>query len=147
MDGDNIRQGLCRDLGFSNEDRTENIRRVGEVARLFIEAGVIVLAAFISPLRAQRELARALVGQQDFVEIYCKCGLDICERRDVKGFYKRARLGEIRNYTGIESAYEEPLSPDLELDTGQLSIETCVDEIFRLFWARGIAMRDPGRSF
>lgn len=138
MDGDNIRHGICRDLGFSDADRTENIRRVSEVAKLFVDAGVVALGAFISPLRAQRELARSIVGVSDFIEIYCRCELTICEQRDVKGFYRKARLGDIQCFTGISSVYEEPLSPDLELNTGRLSLAACVDEVISLLRGRGI---------
>jgi adenylylsulfate kinase len=129
LDGDNVRHGLCGDLGFSANDRTENIRRIGEVSKLFVEAGVIVLTAFISPFRSDRAKARYVVGSTDFVEIYCQCSLDICEQRDVKGLYKRARSGEIKEFTGISSPYEEPGSPELSVDTGQLSIAESVEQV------------------
>jgi len=128
LDGDNVRHGLCGDLGFSNEDRVENIRRISEVAKLFIEAGVIVMTAFISPFRADREKARQLVGE-DFVEIYCRCPLNLCEERDVKGLYKRARKGEIKEFTGISSPYEEPENPELLVETGNQSLDKCVEQI------------------
>jgi len=128
LDGDNVRHGLCKDLGFSNEDREENIRRISEVANLFVEAGVIVLTAFISPFRTDRQKARDLVGE-DFVEIYCHCPLTVCEERDVKGLYRRARAGEIKHFTGISSPYEEPDNPELVIDTGTKSIDECVDQI------------------
>lgn len=132
LDGDNIRHGLCADLGFSDQDRQENIRRIGEVANLFVDAGVIVLSAFISPFRADRQRARNLVPPGDFIEIHCDCPLEICESRDVKGLYKRARAGEIRQFTGIDSPYEAPLSPELVLPTGTLSVADCVDQVMAL---------------
>ena len=109
LDGDNVRHGLCRDLGFSEGDRMENIRRIGEMAKLFAEAGVITLTAFISPYRADRLRVRELFDPEDFVEVYCRCPLEVCEARDVKGMYRRARAGEICDFTGISSPYEEPL--------------------------------------
>jgi adenylylsulfate kinase len=129
LDGDNVRHGLCGDLGFSNEDRVENIRRVGEVAKLFLEAGVVVIAAFISPFRQDRARVRALVADQDFIEIYCRCPLDVCEERDVKGLYQKARAGSIPHFTGLTSPYEEPEFPELVVDTSQQSIEQCAGEI------------------
>ncbi|MBF0424239.1 MAG: adenylyl-sulfate kinase [Magnetococcales bacterium] len=129
LDGDNIRHGLCADLGFSNEDRIENIRRIGEVARLLVDAGVIVLAAFISPFQSDRQRVRNLVDPGTFFEIYCNCSLEICEQRDVKGLYRKARAGQIPNFTGISSPYEPPRSPELNLDTGRLDISSCVDRI------------------
>lgn len=125
LDGDNVRHGLCADLGFSIADRTENIRRIGEVSRLFMEAGVIVLTAFISPLRQDRARVRHMVNEGDFFEIYCKCPIDVCEQRDVKGLYKRARAGEIPEFTGISSPYEEPGAPELVLETARLTLEEC----------------------
>lgn len=127
LDGDNLRHGLCADLGFSPPDRAENIRRPGEVARLFMEAGMVVLAAVISPFRRDREKLRALLADGDFVEIYCRCPLEICEQRDAKGLYRRARAGDIKNFTGITSSYEAPGSPDLILDTGIFPMAECVD--------------------
>ena len=138
LDGDNVRHGLCGDLGFSVNDREENIRRVGEVAKLFLEAGVITLTAFISPFRSERELARKLVPHGEFFEIYCHCPLEICEERDVKGLYKRARAGEISDFTGISSPYEEPKSPELAVDTGTRPIEECVDQVVGLMCERGV---------
>ncbi len=138
LDGDNIRHGLCGDLGFSNEDRVENIRRIGEVAKLFLEAGVITLTAFISPFRADRNNVRKITSEGDFFEIYCKCSLDICEERDVKGLYKKARAGEIREFTGINSPYEEPLSPELTVDTGSETLEESTDKVIKLLIQRGI---------
>ena len=138
FDGDNVRHGLCSDLGFSAEDRVENIRRVGEMAKLFLEAGVIALTAFISPFRADREKVRSLVPHGEFLEIYCSCSLEICEGRDIKGLYKRARAGEIKNFTGISSPYEEPQDPELVVDTGGLSLEDSVAKVVKLLSERGV---------
>jgi adenylylsulfate kinase len=138
FDGDNVRHGLCGDLGFSDADRTENIRRIGEMAKLFIEAGVIALTAFISPFRAQREAVRRLVADGDFIEIYCRCDLDVCESRDVKGLYKKARAGEIADFTGISSPYEAPQKPELVLETGRLSLAESVAQVLALLEARGV---------
>ncbi len=138
LDGDNVRHGLCSDLAFSNKDRVENIRRIGEVAKLTIEAGIITLTAFISPFRSDRSVARKLVPHGDFIEIYCECSLEKCEKRDVKGLYKRARAGEISDFTGISSPYEQPLKPELAVDTGTHSIDECVDKVMTLLIERGI---------
>tara|TARA_Y100001968_G_scaffold240669_1_gene224189 strand:- start:161 stop:799 length:639 start_codon:yes stop_codon:yes gene_type:complete len=129
LDGDNIRHGLCKDLGFSDSDREENIRRIGEVSKLFLDAGIIVLTAFVSPFRIDRDNARALVGENDFIEIYCSANLNICEIRDTKGLYAKARKGDIQDFTGISSPYEEPLSPELNIDTGNIAIDECVDMV------------------
>jgi adenylylsulfate kinase len=129
MDGDNVRHGLCNDLGFSDEDRVENIRRVGEVSKLFMEAGIIVLTAFISPFRSDRERVRNLVQNGDFIEIYCNTPLEICEKRDVKGLYIKARTGEISDFTGITSPYEVPEHPEVSVLTGKTSLEDCVEII------------------
>jgi adenylylsulfate kinase len=137
LDGDNVRHGLCGDLGFSNEDRIENIRRVSEVSKLFLEAGVIVLTAFISPFQADRRKARSLVGE-DFVEIYCDCPLTVCEERDVKGLYRRAKAGEIKEFTGISSPYEQPEQAELVIQTGEKSIEECVEQILAYLIERGV---------
>ncbi|MCK9523252.1 MAG: adenylyl-sulfate kinase [Proteobacteria bacterium] len=137
LDGDNVRFGLNSDLGFSDADRLENNRRVGEVARLFTKAAIVNLAAFISPFAADRELVRSL--QPDtFVEIYCHADLALCEARDPKGLYKKARAGEIAQFTGIDSPYEVPENPDLHLDTGRESIEACVARVLALLVARGV---------
>ncbi len=138
FDGDNVRHGLCCDLGFSPGDRAENVRRIGEIAKLFIEAGVIVMTAFISPFRADREWVRSLVGDDDFIEIFCRCPIEVCEQRDVKGHYRRARAGEIKEFTGITSPYEEPEQPDLVIDTAEHSIDQCVNDIVALLRQRGI---------
>ena len=138
LDGDNVRHGLCGDLGFSKEDRVENIRRVGELAKLYLEAGVITLTAFISPFKSDRNLVRKLMPHGDFMEIYCRCSLDVCEERDVKGLYKKARAGEIKDFTGISSPYEKPEAPELAVDTGITSLEICVGEVIGLLKSRGI---------
>ena len=144
FDGDNVRHGLCADLSFSEQDRRENIRRIGEMAKLFIEAGVIALTAFISPFRADRQKVRDSVRAGDLVEIYCRCPIEICEQRDVKGYYRLAKEGKIKDFTGISSPYEEPLNPDLVLDTGAKTIDQSVDEVLSLLQQRGVlaASRD-----
>jgi len=129
LDGDNIRSGLNRDLGFSIEDRTENLRRLGEVARLFVDAGLIVLTAFISPLRSERERARQILPPGRFIEIYVDCPLAVCEQRDPKGLYKKARLGELAEFTGITSPYEPPDKPDIILHSAEQSIEDCAQQV------------------
>jgi len=144
FDGDNVRHGLCANLSFSENDRHENIRRIGEMAKLFIEAGVIAMTAFISPFRADREGVRALVADNDFIEIYCSCPLEVCEERDVKGLYKRARAGEIQNYTGISSPYEAPEYPELVLDTAGDSVETNVEKVLHLLEERHIFSKNHG---
>lgn len=138
LDGDNVRHGLCADLGFSDSARTENIRRIGETAKLFIEAGVIVLTAFISPFRSDRDRVRRLFATGDFIEIFCKCSIDVCEARDVKGLYKRARAGEIKDFTGISSPYEEPLAAELSIDTGVQNLEESVELVMNMLYARGV---------
>lgn len=144
FDGDNVRHGLCSNLGFSVEDRAENIRRVGEMTKLFLEAGVIALTAFISPFRSDRERVRSLVPHGDFLEIYCHCPLEVCEQRDVKGLYKRARAGEIKDFTGISSPYEEPVHPELVVDTSRLSLEESVELVLDLLRERGVIDRALG---
>lgn len=138
LDGDNVRHGLCGDLGFSTEDRRENIRRIGEMSKLFVEAGVIVLTAFISPLRADRQKVRSLLAPGDFIEIWCRCPLEVCEQRDVKGMYAKARAGEIREFTGISSPYEEPQAPELILDTDSGTLEQSVDRIIDLLFEKSL---------
>jgi adenylylsulfate kinase len=138
FDGDNVRHGLCSDLGFSPEDRAENIRRIGEMSKLFLEAGVIALTAFISPFRIDRERVRSLVAPEDFIEIYCECPLDICEQRDVKGLYAKAREGLIPNFTGISSPYEAPENPELVVDTGTHPLANCVEQVLTLLQNRSI---------
>ncbi len=127
FDGDNVRHGLCGDLGFTPKDRKENIRRIGEMVKMFLEAGVITLSAFISPFRVDRNWLRELISPENFIEIYCRCPIEVCEKRDVKGLYAKARAGLISNYTGIDSAYEEPENSDLVIDTNLLSIEKSVN--------------------
>jgi adenylylsulfate kinase len=139
FDGDNVRHGLCSDLSFSVEHRTENIRRIGEMTKLFLEAGVIALTAFISPLQRDRERVRSMLVHGDFLEIYCRCPLTVCEARDVKGLYKKARQGEIREFTGISSPYEAPTNPELVIDTDKLDIDTAVNQIISLLAQRGLA--------
>ncbi len=129
LDGDNIRYGLNRDLGFSPKDREENIRRIGELAYLFSQAGIINMTAFISPYRADRKKARDLANEDEFIEIFCKCALEACEKRDSKGVYKKARAGEILEFTGISSPYEEPQDPEITIETDRETIEESVDEI------------------
>ncbi|PWA12762.1 adenylyl-sulfate kinase [Pueribacillus theae] len=129
LDGDNIRRGLNADLSFSSSDRKENIRRVGEVAKLFVDAGCIVLTAFISPFEEERKKVRSMFHHNEFIEIYVKCPLEICEQRDPKGLYKLARIGKIKDFTGISSPYEPPQNPDIIVDTHQLTIEENVREI------------------
>lgn len=146
LDGDNVRHGLCSDLGFSADDRVENIRRIGEMVKLFLEAGVVTLTAFISPFRADRQRVRQLLAEGDFIEIYCRCPLEICEHRDVKGLYQRARRGEIKEFTGISSPYEEPEKPELVVDTAQ-SLETCVEAIVDLCVRRGIVSWEMIRNW
>lgn len=143
MDGDNVRHGLCADLGFSEEGRKENIRRVGEAAKLFMEAGVIVLTAFISPFRSDRSRVRKLVPHGEFLEVYCRCPIEICESRDVKGLYKRARAGEIKDFTGISSPYEEPVTPELDVDTGVLPLEDSVARVIDMLVERGVIRTEP----
>lgn len=138
FDGDNVRHGLCADLGFSTQDRRENIRRIGEMAKLFLDAGLVALTAFISPFTRDRESVRKLVGAGDFVEIFCRCPLEVCEQRDVKGMYKRARAGEIREFTGISSPYESPATPELIVDTDKSTPEECAEQVILLLIQRGV---------
>ena len=137
LDGDNIRQGLNKNLGFSPADRNENIRRVGEVAKLFTDAGLIVLTSFISPYRADRDAVRALLGPGDFIEVYLSASLETCESRDVKGLYQKARAGQIPEFTGISAPYEAPEQPELVLDTGRQSVEESVGELLRYLEEKG----------
>ena len=137
LDGDNIRHGLNKNLGFSPEDRTENIRRIGEVAKLFTEANIITIAAFVSPYREDRDNVRKLLGRGEFVEIYVKCSLEVCETRDTKGLYKKARAGEVKDFTGISAPYEEPLNPELTIDSSKLSVEESTREILNYLEEKG----------
>lgn len=138
LDGDNVRHGLCGDLGFNDQDRRENIRRIAEVAKLMLEAGVITLTAFISPFQSDRQQARQLVEDGEFLEIYCNCDLSVCEQRDVKDLYKKARQGQIPSFTGISSPYEAPENPELVVDTGQENLDRCVDQVLEALIQRGI---------
>lgn len=138
LDGDNVRHGLCSDLGFSVDDRRENIRRIAEAAKLLSESGVIAMTAFISPFRDDRERARSLFPHGDFIEIYCDAPLEVCEGRDVKGLYRRARSGEVKEFTGISSPYEAPFNAELVVKTGSQPLEACVAEVVALLRERGI---------
>jgi adenylylsulfate kinase len=138
LDGDNIRMGLNKNLGFSAEDRAENIRRIGEVAKLFTNAGVITLTAFISPYRADRNAVRALLGPGEFVEVFMDTPIEICEARDPKGLYKKARAGQLKGFTGIDDPYEAPEKPELVLDGGKKSIDECADDVMKYLQASGL---------
>ena len=135
LDGDNVRHGLNKDLAFSDIDRVENIRRIGEVGKLFVDAGLIALSAFISPFRSDRQMVRNLFPVGEFIEVYICTALEVCELRDPKGLYKKAREGKIKNFTGIDSAYEAPTEPELVIDAGQLSITEAVQKIYHYLMA------------
>jgi adenylylsulfate kinase len=137
LDGDNVRHGLNKDLGFSNADRVENIRRIGEVAKLMTDSGLIVLSAFISPFQQDRDLVRALLGPVEFLEVYVDAPLDICERRDPKGLYRKARIGQIKNFTGIDSEYEPPINPEIHIRTNEFSAAQCAEKIVQILKLRG----------
>jgi len=141
LDGDNVRTGLNRDLGFSAADREENIRRIGEVATLFVDAGMVILTAFISPYRKDRALVRNLVGVGEFVEIYVKCPLEVCEQRDTKGLYEKARQGMLKQFTGIDDSYEEPEDPEIVIETDKIDIDRCVEEILGYLEVRDLISR------
>lgn len=143
LDGDNVRHGLNKNLGFSPEDREENIRRVGEVAKLFADAGTIVMTAFISPYCADRDQARALIAEDRFVEVFVDCPIDVCEERDTKGLYKKARAGEIKEFTGISAPYEPPLNPEVTVNTAALSIEECAQAVVEALVKAGLV---PARN-
>ncbi len=138
LDGDNVRKGLCKDLGFSEQDRVENIRRIGEMSRIMMDAGLIVMTAFISPFRRDRRIVRDLVDEGDFIEIFCDTPLSVCESRDIKGLYKKARTGEILEFTGISSPYETPEQPELIVKSGNSTIDECVDEIINFLKSKEI---------
>ncbi len=138
LDGDNVRHGLCSDLTFTHNDRAENIRRIGNLAKLFLEAGVITLTAFISPFQRDRALVRNMVPSGEFLEIYCDAPIEVCEQRDVKGLYQKARNGEIEEFTGISSPYEAPVNPDLIVKSGSNTLDSCVDQIIHLLKLRSI---------
>ena len=142
LDGDNVRRGLCKDLGFSEEDRTENIRRIGELSKLMMDAGVLVLSAFISPFQKDRQIVRGLVDKGDFIEIYCQASLEVCEARDPKGLYAKARKGDIPEFTGISSPYEAPEHPELLINSGKKTIEDCVNQILEYMMENGILQRE-----
>ncbi len=137
FDGDNIRHGLNSDLGFSPEDRRENLRRIAEVSKLFVDAGLIVLACFISPYRKDREYIRQIIGKEDFIEIYVKCPVEVCEKRDPKGFYKKAKAGIIKGYTGVDAPYEEPENPDLIIESDKLSPEESAKKVYEFLVKKG----------
>jgi len=138
FDGDNVRHGLCSDLGFSDQDRHENIRRIGEMSKLFIDAGVIALTAFISPYRKDRDVVRSLVVDGDFIEIYCNATVEVCETRDPKGLYRKARAGEIAEFTGISSPYETPIEPEISVDTGTDNLDDCAGRILDYLVAKNL---------
>lgn len=137
LDGDNIRHGLNKNLGFSPEDRTENIRRIGEVAKLFTDANMITITAFISPYRQDRDNVRKLLKDGEFVEVYVKCPLEVCEQRDTKGLYKKARTGEIKEFTGISAPYEEPLNPELTIDTSKMTVDESTRAVLNYLEEKG----------
>ena len=132
LDGDNIRTGINNNLGFSEEDRIENIRRIAEVSKLFVDTGIVTLAAFISPMRQMRQMAADIIGRDDFIEVYVSTPVEECERRDVKGLYARARKGEIKNFTGISAPFEAPENPALAIDTSRLSLQQSVEAVLQL---------------
>lgn len=132
LDGDNIRAGINNNLGFSQEDRKENIRRIAEIGKLFVQTGIITLACFVSPTEEIRRLARLIIGEEDFFEVYVSAPLEVCEQRDVKGLYARARRGEVKDFTGISSPFEAPAHPALDIDTSRLSLEECVKSVTNL---------------
>ena len=140
LDGDNVRHGLCSDLSFTDSDRVENIRRISELAKLLTDAGIITLTAFISPFKIDRDEARKRMPHGDFLEIYCQCPIEICEQRDVKGLYKRARAGEIPFFTGIDSTYEAPVRPELVINTNDVSLEDSVQEVLNLLMRHGVIL-------
>ncbi|MDR4507062.1 MAG: adenylyl-sulfate kinase [Candidatus Brocadiaceae bacterium] len=137
LDGDNIRHGLNKNLGFSPEDRAENIRRIGEVAKLFTDANIITITAFISPYREDRDNVRKLLEEGEFIEIYVTCPLDVCEKRDTKGLYKKARAGELKEFTGISAPYEEPTNPELTVDTSKMTVEESTRAILNYLEEKG----------
>jgi adenylylsulfate kinase len=136
LDGDELRKGLCSDLGYSLDDRTENIRRAAEASKLLIRAGVITLNCFITPTKALRGMAKGIVGVDDFIEVFVKCPLEICEQRDVKGMYRKARNGELENFTGVSAPFEESDDANVVMDTSRLTVEQCVDELFDVAMSR-----------
>ncbi len=146
FDGDNVRHGLCRDLSFSPEGRAENLRRIGEMVKLFLDAGILCFAAFISPMRADRQRVREIVGQEDFFEVFVNCPVEVCEARDVKGLYKLARAGKIQEYTGVSAPYEPPENPDLVLETHRCSVDDCVEKVLNFIYDKGLLNRVIGKE-
>ncbi|MBN9125482.1 MAG: adenylyl-sulfate kinase [Nitrosospira sp.] len=146
LDGDNIRHGLCSDLGFSVADRSENIRRISEAAKLLVESGVIAMTAFISPFHTDRQRARGIFPHGDFIEIFCQASLEVCEQRDVKGLYRRARAGEVKEFTGISSPYEAPLAPELVVSTGECLLDDCVARVVEYLQCRNILSINPEQA-
>lgn len=142
LDGDNVRHGINQDLGFSDADRVENIRRIGEMAKLFADAGIIVLTAFISPFRTDRQLVRELVEDGEFIEVFMDTPLQECERRDPKGLYKKARAGEIKNFTGIDSEYQPPENPEVTIQSASATVDQCVDQVVAYLKAKDLICRD-----
>ncbi len=142
LDGDNVRHGINQDLGFSDADRVENIRRIGEMAKLFADAGVIVLTAFISPFRADRQLVRNLVEEGEFIEVFMDTPLQECEKRDPKGLYKKARAGQIKNFTGIDSEYQKPESAEVTIPSAELTVEQCADLVIAYLSKQGLICKD-----
>jgi adenylylsulfate kinase len=138
LDGDNIRAGINNNLGFSPEDRMENIRRIAEIGKLFVQTGVITLACFVSPTEEIRRMARLIIGEEDFFEVYVSAPLEVCEQRDVKGLYARARRGEVKDFTGISAPFEAPRHPALDIDTSRLSLEECVKAVTNLILSNQI---------
>ena len=143
LDGDNVRHGLCGDLGFSDKDRVENIRRIGEVSKLFTDSGVIVLSAFISPFTSDRRLVRNLFPAGEFIEVFMDTPLETCEQRDPKGLYEKARAGKIKHFTGIDSPYEAPERPEVRLDTSQMSVDDCVNRLISYLLDRQLIFTSP----
>lgn len=146
IDGDNLRHGLSSDLGFSNDDRRENIRRAGETAKILIDAGIITFAAFISPMLSDRSLIRSMVSDGEFIEIYCAAQVEVCERRDIKGLYVKARKGIIKNFTGINAPYEPPVTPELIVQTGELTINQSVEQILSFLRSRDLLSKEPNNE-
>ncbi len=141
FDGDNVRHGLCKDLSFSPEGRAENLRRIGEMVKLFLDAGILCFAAFISPMRKDRQRVREIVGPEDFHEVYVDCPVEVCEARDVKGLYRLAREGKIENYTGISAPYEVPQAPDLVIKSHLSTIDECVHQVLEFIYDKGLVKR------
>jgi len=144
LDGDNIRAGINKDLSFTDEGRVENIRRIGEVSKLLLDAGVIVLSAFISPFQVDRDKVKEIVGDENYIEVYVDAPLEVCEQRDVKGLYKKARAGEVKNFTGIDSPYEAPINPDIVIPTGELSVEESISQLVNLILPRITGNNEQG---